>query len=72
MAEYQLKAYHDMRAAPVAEMTLGYSASIPEFMPKLAEEAGLGTYIKNDGNGWHTYEVGQMHIEKVYDRPLTR
>lgn len=72
MAEYQLKAYHDMRASPVAEMTLGYSASIPEFMPKLAEEAGLGTYVKNDGDGWHTYTAGQMHVEKVYDRPLTR
>ncbi len=71
MAEYRLKAYHDPKCEPVvAEMILGYSASLPEFMPKLAEGAGLGIYVKNEGGGTHTYENGVMTVEKVYDKPV--
>lgn len=72
MKHIDLKAFHDTRAAPVATMELSHESSIPEFLPKLAEEAGLGKFLSNDPySGVFTYENGIITAKKVVDRNCT-
>jgi hypothetical protein len=72
MKHIDLKAFHDTRASPVATMELSHESSIPEFLPKLAEEAGLGAFLENKPySGVFTYENGVITATKVTDRDCT-
>lgn len=63
---YDLIAFHDTRAAHIAMITVSGSGAIAEYLPKLAEKAGLGAPItgKPFSSGVHHYENGEIHVEK--------
>lgn len=67
MSDYHLQAYLDPAAEPVADMWLQSSSQIAEYLPKLAERAGLGTYVdKKSSNGRFVYENGEIQAKKHY------
>lgn len=58
-------AFHDTRAAPVEEISVSSSGAIEEFLPKLAEKAGLGAKLSLfPSRGIHQYENGEIHVVK--------
>lgn len=60
---WDMKAFHDTKAAPVAEMSISHSSSIPEYLTKLAEKAGLGGYLAKKSSGGHfRYENGEIIV----------
>lgn len=62
---YDMIAFHDPRAAPIAMISVSHSSSIEEYMPKLAEKAGLGAPLpKQSSNGTFKYENGQIHVRR--------
>ena len=65
MGDYHLQAYLDPKAEPVADMWLQSSGSFDEWVPKLAEKAGLGKQIgTNFENSKLKYENGEIHSKK--------
>jgi hypothetical protein len=60
---WDMRAFHDPKAAPVAEISVSSSSALDEFLPKLAEIAGLGGYLgKKSSGGRFKYENGEIHI----------
>lgn len=60
---WDMRAFHDMKAAPIAEMSVSHSSFIPECMGKLAEKAGLGGYLAKKSSGGHfRYENGEIIV----------
>jgi hypothetical protein len=68
MSDWSLKAYHDPKAEPVATMWLQSSGSFEEYVPKLAEKAGLGAQdiSRPSINGKFFYENGEIHTKKHF------
>lgn len=62
---WDMIAFHDRRAAPVAESSVSSSSALEEFLPKLAEKAGLGAKLPViPSRGIHYYENGEIHVVK--------
>lgn len=68
MSDYHLQAYLDPAAEPVADMWLQSSSQIEEYLPKLAERAGLGEPItgKPFTGGKFYFENGEIQAKKHY------
>lgn len=65
MSDWHLQAYHDPKAKPVADMWLQSSSQIPDYMPKLAEQVGIG---KETGfaPGRFYFEHGEIRAKKHF------
>lgn len=63
---YDMIAFHDTRAAPVVEMSVSHRSSVEEYLPEVAEKAGLGAPLigKPFTGGIHYYENGEIHVVK--------
>lgn len=69
MSHYEMHAYHDPKADRVDRMCVQTSSCIPEYLPKLAERAGLSGYIdKKSSGGRFVYENGEIRAMRVTER----
>lgn len=71
MSHYEMHAYLDPKAERVASSCVQTSSCIPEYMPRLAERAGLGAYITHNGGGRHIFENGEIHAKRVTEAECT-
>lgn len=68
MSHYEMHAYHDRKADPVLKQCVQTSSCVPEYMPKLAVQAGLGKYLTHNGDGRHIYENGEILAKRVTEQ----
>lgn len=64
---WDLIAYRDRNADPVDIMTVSSSGWIQEYVPVLAERAGLGEPVTTGYTptwGVNVYENGEIHVKK--------
>jgi hypothetical protein len=68
MSDWHLQAFHDPKAEPVADMWLQSSSQLDEYLPKLAEKAGLGKYnMRGSANGRFFFDNGEIQAKKHYN-----
>lgn len=63
-----MHAYHDPNAQRVDSMCVQTSSCIREYMPQLAERAGLGSPLPRDYSWKHYYENGEIHVKRVNEQ----
>jgi hypothetical protein len=67
-----MHAYHDPKADRVDNMCVQTSSCVPEYLPKLAERACLGSYIDQKSSGGRfVYENGEIRVKRVTERECT-
>ncbi len=65
MSHYEMHAFHDPKAVRVDSMCVQTSSCVPEYMPKLAERAGLGEHLNAPVYGNNYFENGVIVVKRV-------